>query len=99
MVKEFEQAAFSLPQGTVSQPVQSNFGYHLIKVEGAKPARELRFEEVQAEIIKNLTQERRKAAFSAWMHSRQHRAVITYGRGYEVPSDEASQHNHTEEGH
>jgi len=29
----FEQAAFSLPIGTVSEPVLSAFGYHLIKVE------------------------------------------------------------------
>lgn len=29
----FEKAAFSLPIGTVSEPVLSQFGYHLIKVE------------------------------------------------------------------
>ena len=33
MVPEFEQAAFSLPVGQVSEPVKSKFGYHLIKVE------------------------------------------------------------------
>lgn len=102
MVKEFENAAFSLPVGAVSQPVKSDFGFHLIKVEATKPARNVSFEEVQSEIIRNLTTERRKAAFAAWMQQRQQRAVITYSRGFEAPAPgEAGHegHDHAQEGH
>lgn len=32
MVKEFDQAAFSLPVGTLSEPIKTQFGWHLLVV-------------------------------------------------------------------
>ena len=40
MVPEFEEAAFSLEVGEVSQPVKTDFGYHLIQVYDTKPEEE-----------------------------------------------------------
>jgi len=40
MVPEFEEAAFSLEKGEVSQPIKTDFGYHIIQVYDVKPDEE-----------------------------------------------------------
>lgn len=37
MVREFEQAAFTLFDGQVSEPIRTEFGYHIIKVDRSRP--------------------------------------------------------------
>ena len=47
MVPEFEKVAFSLGVGAISDLVQSQFGIHIIKVNGKQEARERPFEEMK----------------------------------------------------
>ena len=60
-VPEFEKAAFSLAPGTLSDPVQTVFGIHILKVVAHEQARLQPLEEVKLEIL-NLLQEERVQA-------------------------------------
>ncbi|QEK13650.1 peptidylprolyl isomerase [Crassaminicella thermophila] len=50
MVPEFEKTAFELEVGAISEPVKTQFGYHIIKVEDKKDSTVMPFEQVQKQI-------------------------------------------------
>ncbi len=58
MVKEFEDAAFKLNINEVSAPIQTQFGYHIIKVTDKKPAKEANYDELKDKIKDYLKQQR-----------------------------------------
>ena len=49
-LKSASEAVFRLSEGSVSEPVQTPFGWHLFKVESVEPARRQSFEEVKREL-------------------------------------------------
>jgi parvulin-like peptidyl-prolyl isomerase len=63
MVAEFEEVAFSQPIGEISDPVKSQFGYHIIEVLETQPGNPdftawLQEQKAAAEIVRSLTSAR-----------------------------------------
>ncbi len=61
MVPVFEQAAYSLEKGEVSEPVKSRFGWHLIKLEDKRQKPLPKFEEVKEQILNNMIHSKAQA--------------------------------------
>lgn len=60
MVTPFSDAAFKLEAGEVSEPVETRFGWHIIKVEERKPAGTVPFEELEDAILNRLEEMKRR---------------------------------------
>jgi peptidyl-prolyl cis-trans isomerase D len=57
MVKAFEDTAFTLKEGQVSDVVRSDFGFHIIRLAGVRAERSKPFEEVKADLLAELKRE------------------------------------------
>lgn len=77
MQAAFEEAAFSLEVNTISNPVQTDYGYHIIKVVDHKQAQEANFEDSKADVKEAIMQEKMQTEYTTWVEELKSEYKIT----------------------
>lgn len=62
-VQPFAEALFGMTKGEIRGPVQTQFGYHIIRLDDVEPAHQRSLEEVRAELESDYRQEQAQALF------------------------------------
>lgn len=76
MVPEFDAKVFSMKTGTISEPVKTQFGYHVIYLEDKKAQKTLSFTEVKSFIEQRLKMEKFKVVVEDKMKELKNKATI-----------------------
>jgi len=67
MSKDIEEKAFSMNAGDISEPVQSEFGYQLIKVMEKKGSDTKTLQDVRGQVVEELSAQKGQAIFAKWV--------------------------------
>ncbi|MEK4921510.1 peptidylprolyl isomerase [Cytobacillus sp. FSL R5-0569] len=70
MVEAFEEVAFSMEVDEVSDPVKTDYGYHIIKVTDHKEAKEANYEDAKEEIKEMLIESKLSTEYTEWLNEK-----------------------------
>jgi len=88
LVAPFSKVAFAIPTGTISKPVHTQFGWHIIKANGPViPKSTAPFKAEKAAIVQQLLQAKKGNATSAWQTKIEtfYAKRVKYAGGYAPP--------------
>jgi len=91
MVPEFENAAFALKKGQMSEVVKSSYGYHVIMCDDVEAARQLDLEEVRDTIKQQLKSEKSEETVSALIEQAKKNHPVTVNEEYFRKAGEEAQ--------
>lgn len=77
MVPEFEKVAFKLKVNEISEPVKTEYGYHIIKVTGKKEAKAANLEDNKAAIKETLLTQKMQTEYPTWLEKKKAEYKIT----------------------
>jgi parvulin-like peptidyl-prolyl isomerase len=84
MVPEFETSVFGLKKGDISQPIKTQYGYHLIQVTDITPAKQQTFAEVKEQIKTQLLDPKKAAAWDVWIQKMKTELKVVLKGGMEL---------------
>lgn len=76
MVPEFEEAAYGLEVGELSEPVRTQFGWHLILLHEKIPAKITAFDDIKEKVIEYLTERKKDKVFEDFLDGMKAQATI-----------------------
>jgi foldase protein PrsA len=100
-VAPFDKAAFSLETNELSDPVKTEFGYHLIQpLAAVKPGSVTPYAQVKPQIRSQLVEERKNTAVSDWAKDVEEKydGKVNYAAGFEPPDTSTAEEEETTTG-
>ncbi|MED3726525.1 peptidylprolyl isomerase [Priestia filamentosa] len=77
MTDEFDKKAFSMKKGEISDPVKTDYGYHIIKVEDVKEAKQASYKDSKAQVKEAIFNEKLQTEYSTWLEKKKKEYDIT----------------------